>query len=66
MKLYKTTVKNALDLTARWAGSQTEATKHRKEFGEAGFKRSEVETQTVDVPTHKDGLLEWLNKNVKE
>lgn len=65
MKLYKTPAIRDAATKVVWGGSQTESAKHRKEFGEAGFKRSEVSTQTVEVPTHKDGLLEWLNKNAQ-
>lgn len=70
MNVYKVTGKNnsgseAPDTETRWAGSQTEAAKARKALGEAGFKRSEIETHTVEIPTNKDGLLEWLNKNVR-
>jgi len=68
MLLYKTTYPTNISdgsptiIVTKWSGSQTEATKHRVE----GRARAHLkpETQTVDVPTNKAGLLEWLNANV--
>jgi len=69
MLLYKTTyqVDESQDGTkfkdvAKWGGSQTEATKHRVEAKGIAYKKPE--TQTIEVPTNKAGLLEWLNANV--
>jgi len=69
MLLYKTTysVDTSEDGTAfvnitKWAGSKTEATKHRVEGKSVAHKKPE--TQTVEVPTNKAGLLAWLNANV--
>ena len=62
MLLYKTTVPGKDGNHAfTWGGSQTEATKHRVAAKAMGFK---PETQTIEVPTNKSGLLEWLNANV--
>jgi len=62
MKLYKITARNE---ATTWAGSQTEAAKARKEFMELGYKRADLDTQDIDIPTDKVGLLNWLNKNCK-
>ena len=68
MQLYKTTyqVDESEDGTkfcnvVKWGGSQTEATKHRVEG--KGKATEKPVTQTVDVPTNKAGLIEWLNTN---
>lgn len=67
MLLYKTTYtdpKPEMDDLATvviWGGSLTEASKARSGAKSRGFK---PETQTVEVPTNKAGLLEWLNANV--
>lgn len=68
MLLYKTTyqVDESEDGTkfsdvVKWGGSQTEATKHRVEGKGKAYKKPE--TMTVDVPTNKAGLIEWLNTN---
>lgn len=64
MKLYKITATNGDgDTETKWAGSQTESAKARKEFMDIGFKRNQLVTEDVEVPTNKDGLLNWLNKN---
>lgn len=61
MRLYKTTASNGDGIQTRWAGSQAEAATNRKAFVGMGFKRAEVETEEVEVPTNKTGLLEFLN-----
>lgn len=69
MRLYKTiAVSNRDDgdqslVMRKWSGTQSDAGKTRKEFVSQGFKRAEVETFEVDVPTDKQGLLAWLNAN---
>lgn len=51
-----------------WEGTQADARKVRIAF-EQPFKeikpakRPKVEVEEVDVPTDKNGLLDWLNKN---
>lgn len=45
----------------RWAGSQTEAAAARKAALELGATRKTTDTATVDVPTGKAGLIEFLN-----
>lgn len=68
MKLYKTTA--VFDVSedgtevrteVSWAGSQAEASKARSLAYTKGAKRKEVETEMVEVPTHKEGLLDFLN-----
>ena len=66
MKLYKTTTTRTaneadVDNGVRWSGSQADAATDRKTFVSAGFKRVEVDTVEVDVPTDKKGLLAFLN-----
>ena len=64
MQLYKTmsfTTDNELPRRFSWQASQTEASKARAAAKSAGFK---AETQTVNVPTAKGPLIEWLNENV--
>lgn len=62
MRLYKTFSKTPEGEVVSWQGSQTEASKARSTSKAAGNK---AESQTVEVPTSKDGLLTWLNENVK-
>ena len=64
MQLYKTFY---TDETGKeqvtWQGSQTEASKARSTAKANGYKKPE--SQTVNVPTAKGPLLDWLNENVK-
>ena len=64
MNLYKTyaTDKTTQAVTVSFQGSQTEASKARSAAKADGFK---AESQTIEVPTAKGPLLEWLNENVK-
>lgn len=63
MKLYIVTATSGDSLTVRhtWCGAQTQAAGARKAFIADGFKRAELSTYEVDVPTGKDGLIEFLN-----
>ena len=64
MQLYKTYATPAAASApsgASWQASQTEASKKRAELKRNGFK---AETQTVNIPTAKGPLIEWLNENV--
>ena len=63
MQIYKTisfTTDNELSRGFSWQASQTEASKARAAAKKAGLK---AETQTVNVPTAKGPLIEWLNLN---
>jgi hypothetical protein len=61
MNLYKTTATNESgQKDVSFQGSQTEASKARSAAKKDGCK---AESQTINVPTSKDGLLEWLNAN---
>jgi hypothetical protein len=60
MKLYRITG-NSDTQSVIWAGSQSDAAKARKELLAQGFKRAEMLTEEVEVPTGKAGLLEFLN-----
>lgn len=64
MQLYKTyaTDKALGSVTVSWQGSQTEASKARNAAKAGNCK---AESQTVNIPTAKGPLLEWLNENVK-
>ena len=59
----RSTDSEAPDSEIHWVGSQADAAKKRKELVSSGFKRAEIETVEVDVPTDKAGLLAWLNKS---
>lgn len=63
MKLYKTSALTEDGVTkASWQGTQIAAGAARKSYKDAGH--SDITTEEVDVPTHKSGLLAWLNENV--
>lgn len=70
MNLYKTTVTvvgtvngvpDTKTTTSSWQGSQAEASAVRAAAVRDGAKRKDVETEAVDVPTDKAGLLAFLN-----
>lgn len=65
MKLYLITAVTGdkADIVSQYAGSQADAGKLRKALGEQGFKRADITTTEVDVPTGKAGLLAFLNKD---
>lgn len=65
MNLYKVTAKKSGQelVEKKWVGSQAEAASVRKQFVDEGYKRVELETETVEIPTNKEGLLSWLNAN---
>ena len=61
MRIYKTSAKLEDGSTVHsYQASQTEASKQRTSFKRLGQK---PETQTVDIPTSKGPLIEWLNAN---
>lgn len=67
MRLYKITALNtsrgdAPDSDITWVGSQTDAAAKRKQLTAEGFTRKEIETEEIDVPTDKAGLMAFLNK----
>jgi hypothetical protein len=64
MLFYKTIYTPAASTVemCKWGSSQTDASKTRAQLKRDGFKV--VGTQTVDIPTGKGGLLDWLNANV--
>ena len=64
MKLYRV-IGNSDKQKVIWVGSQSDAAKARKELMAQGFKRAELLTEDVDIPTDKVGLLKWLNENCK-
>lgn len=64
MQLYKTyyTNEDGAEIVS-WQGSQTDASKTRAQLKRDGYKKPE--SQTVNIPTAKGPLLDWLNENVK-
>lgn len=73
MKLYKLvgTLAYADDAgnetITKWVGSQAEAGSTRADFISSGKvrKRADIVTESVEVPTDKKNLIDWLNTNVK-
>lgn len=65
MVLYKTLYTAAASSIemAIWGASQTDASKARAQLKRDGYKV--IGSQTINVPTAKGPLLEWLNENVK-
>lgn len=61
MKLYRVSG-NADFQKTYWVGAKSDAAKVRKELVADGFKRAELLTEEVDVPTNKEGLIAFLNK----
>lgn len=44
-----------------WVGSLADASAKRKQLTAEGWTRKEVETEEIDVPTDKAGLMAFLN-----
>lgn len=62
MKLYLiTATTEAPETQVIWGGSQAEAASARKEMLARGATRKDLKTYEVDVPTNKEGLLQFLN-----
>ena len=63
MQIYKTTYKNEDGaVVTSWQASQTEASKTRSQIKRDGYGKPE--TATVNIPTAKGPLIDWLNENV--
>ena len=60
MRIYRTYAEPKLNQGISYQASQTEAFKARGELKRQGHK---PETQTVDIPTAKGPLIDWLNAN---
>ena len=60
-RTYATPAASSEPTKSSWQASQTEASKARAQLKRDGFK---AETQTVNIPTAKGPLIEWLNENV--
>lgn len=63
MKLYlitATSTDTAKAPHSSWVGSQAEAASMRKRLNPE-FRRAEITTSEVDVPTDKQGLIQFLN-----
>ena len=65
MEVFKTLAsKDGGPITVSWQASKTEAAIARKRLAiEHGW--ADVTTQTINVPTSKGPLVEWLNANVR-
>jgi hypothetical protein len=61
MQIYKTITDPSTGCGVSWQASQTEASKARGALKKLGHK---PETVTVNIPTAKGPLIEWLNENV--
>lgn len=61
MKAYLITAASGDNKQVAWAVSQTESAAVRKRFLAEGFKRAEMQTHDVNVPTSKGELIEFLN-----
>jgi hypothetical protein len=68
MRLYKLTIVAGEEtIRTHWVGSQGDAAKVRKGWvSDEGFKRTQIRTEEVDVPTNKEGLLAFLNGGDEE
>lgn len=62
MQIYRTVQDPSTGVGVTWQASQTEASKQRGALKKLGYK---PETATVNIPTAKGPLIEWLNENVK-
>lgn len=60
MRIYKTIADPSTGSGISYQASQTEASKARGELKRQGLK---PETATVDIPTAKGPLIDWLNEN---
>lgn len=70
MKLYKITAtgtpdSETPDSETHWVGTQADAASKRKKLLTDGYKRANIDTDEVDVPTDKAGLLKFLNTGCK-
>ncbi len=61
MIVYKTIKDPSTGEGVSWQASQTEASKQRGALKKLGHKPESI---TVNVPTAKGPLIEWLNDNV--
>lgn len=62
MKLYLITATTEDSKThVIWGGSQSDAASARKEMLARGATRKDIKTYEVDVPTGKEGLMQFLN-----
>ena len=63
MLIYKTTYTNEDGaVITSFQGSQTESSKARSAIKKDGYGKPE--TATINIPTAKGPLIDWLNENV--
>lgn len=60
MKLYLVTAGEK----HKWVGSLAACTETKKVYAAEGVKRRDISVLDVEVPTTKQGLLEFLNEGV--
>lgn len=66
MRLYKTTANADESTLVRWSGTQADAASERRIFNSTKkIPRDSITTEEVEVPTNKQGLLEFLNSQEK-
>lgn len=63
MKLYliEAVTDDGQDTLSKYVGSQAAAAAYRKELGDNGFKRKNITTNEIELPTNKEGLIAYLN-----
>lgn len=62
VRLYKTTGESSdLSVKCIWSGTKADARRDRKAMKEDDL--SLIETEEIDFPTTKSGLISWLNTN---
>ena len=61
MKLYEITAKVDGVIKTQYAGSLQYGIAARKTLSESGVKRADIKQEEVNVPTDKQGLLDFLN-----
>ena len=60
MKLYLITTHDEEQQQVRWVGSQADAASIRADLVKGGVARKDIKTTAIDVPTNKEGLLDFL------
>tara|TARA_Y100000310_G_scaffold345276_1_gene463337 strand:+ start:3504 stop:3701 length:198 start_codon:yes stop_codon:yes gene_type:complete len=65
MKVHKVSGFTGQKTETLWVGSKIHAGKARKELMTRGSKRKDLMTTEINIPVDKQGLLTWLNENMK-
>lgn len=70
MRLYRVTAKadfNGAPGRSLWTGSQAKVPGLKRQLADmagAPIKRDAISVAEHDIPTNKEGLTDWLNKNM--